>query len=820
MMAFISPFIRLPVLLGFTFCAVMLTGILTVTESNRTTRSTVDNLGISVCLEMDSVIRSQVIAYFVGVETMLHGASMAVLTDLVDPTNASSMRPLLAYLARYKDVDNMKVYYAEVHQVDYEYWNQTGQYRGITYGFYGTSSWTGLSASGPEWYGYQPGLLHTYFVNFTFPELPRTGEGEMQESVDLEPVVFQARSATDIEFQHTFVYNTSVEVPAVYLGVFIPFRKNNRLDFYINVQFSIAASDQFVMLLSSLYPFHAALLEYETGEFMADTNSDQGVFVVEENGVRRLTYRESTDPMIREGGEYVYRNLPSIGDDARHVSRATIAGVECYVSFSVIQVRSITWIMYVVIPSEPIRGEIDRTAWRSVVAIIVLYIMDGTIALMVLVWVSWALRELSQEMGIVSTMELDNIRPPRNLIVYEMLKIQREFYIMIQHLKQYSEYLPKHVLVGKGEEDGENADEDPSEPSVPSREPSSMFPRNEKSIDESLDSYPLPSLTPPQKQHSTNALTRQASVLSSRQTSRKRGITTLHKMMERKTVTVLVLNLRASHLSMETHPRDDFTEMLFRSMTIATEVVAKRKGTTLNVFGDHHVVGFGVVTKCSHQGPASCGTAIEVNRRISKEGDSDYEKKIIFSSGAASGTALCGDVIASGTRTLTALGTVTSDAVQIQEMCKSYGASTLHVVSKEVYHQSSIDYAFKVLDVKWRGGNKDDIALIAELLGPLIGDEVEQEEWMYTLNNDDGALQYYNKYLSSIGTGKIAVGSFEFLRGLEEFNRKYGSNPHVQDLRSDLQRITQKLLQATRVKANDQHRDREVGEDQVQEISC
>eukprot|EP00759_Apiculatamorpha_spiralis_P022388 PhF_6_TR26636/c0_g1_i2/m.38574 len=113
MMAFISPFIRLPVLLGFTFCAVMLTGILTVTESNRTTRSTVDNLGINVCLEMDSVIRSQVIAYFVGVETMLHGASMAVLTDLVDPTNASSMRPLLAYLARYKDVDNMKVYYAE-----------------------------------------------------------------------------------------------------------------------------------------------------------------------------------------------------------------------------------------------------------------------------------------------------------------------------------------------------------------------------------------------------------------------------------------------------------------------------------------------------------------------------------------------------------------------------------------------------------------------------------------------------------------------------------------------------------------------------------
>eukprot|EP00759_Apiculatamorpha_spiralis_P022679 PhF_6_TR26690/c2_g1_i7/m.38896 len=582
--------LRLPVILGITFVSIVLTGVLTNAISKQTADTSIDELGVSVSTEMSTVIQTQISSYFQMLVTTLDSSVMGIPTRLLNPENSTSMRPLLVYLARNLFVDRMQVYYSEVHKVDYTYWESTGQYRAFSYGFYPDF----------EWDGYQPGNLTNYFYDPTFPEVVRLGKRDTVEFTDMEPVVLQARNATGIDFQPTFVYNTTDEIPDVYMGIFIPFRKNNRLDFYVNVLFSIENSDKFVALIKAQYPFHAALMESSTGELIADTNADQPSFTIIDKRVHRYTYLDSTNRFIRAGGIYVKAHMldtPGAYDNTKNtVVRTMIDDEDSYISFTTLHIRSLRWLLFIVIPTEPIRGDMDRLNDRTVVSIIIVYVVVGVVSLFIVVWVSWSLTMLCSDMQVVSTMDLDTIRPPRSLIVYELMQIQNDFYLMISRLKEYRSYLPQHLLTKA--DDDESEDDSDVEVNGNSKNPLTMSRPHSRGTNMSVDSLASSSRQSSIKGDIGNT-TPSSPDLPVAFIKRKHTFT-LRRLLEAKKVTIVALNLRGTHTLMESLTQSEFTQSLFHSMTVAMNVVtsARGKGTSLRIFGDSHIFGYGVVSKC------------------------------------------------------------------------------------------------------------------------------------------------------------------------------------------------------------------------------
>ena len=374
----------LPVVMGCLMGTVIIVAVVTFALQKRVSDKSLDTLGFSLSEQFFHSQRNRVEAYFRSVESLLEGPRMALTIGIASVAKDSylSMRPVLGYLAR-STIEGVNMHFAEAHVVDYEHWDRSGQYRAHSFGI----GLQGSSDSITEWNGTQPGMMVDYALD---ANLTRVNESHPYLSTDFEPVVFQARTTHGFGIQKTFMYNASggeqlKTLRDAFTGIFFTFWEGGRMRYYINVQFSVRNVDGFLSHLPSDYPYSMAIVEMSTGEIVGDSDPNPPYRYTT---VFRLTYQDSPDVHIREGGAHAFRHVKTTGTEFMRMI-GTIGGEECYIGFQAIRVEGLEWLMLgAVIPLRAVRGAVDDINLHITVSIAIVFAVVGITSIAVLVWIS------------------------------------------------------------------------------------------------------------------------------------------------------------------------------------------------------------------------------------------------------------------------------------------------------------------------------------------------------------------------------------------------------------------------------------------------
>eukprot|EP00759_Apiculatamorpha_spiralis_P003705 PhF_6_TR11718/c0_g1_i1/m.19112/K17533/MAP3K19, YSK4; mitogen-activated protein kinase kinase kinase 19 len=451
--------LTIPFLFGLMFFALISVAVITYALQKDISDNTLDKVTFAYAEQVYWTQFQTIQGYFSAMEvlTMVPRITVDANFTSVYPDRYWTFRRVLYYLAKSTEVS---VYFAEAQVVNWEVWNRTGQYLAWSYGFY---------QSGIEWDGVQPGYMAEYHVDETTSNLTRKSFNRDYNFTDLEPVVFLAREVEGIGFQTTFIYNDALEAPDVYTGVFRSVHlPNGKIDYYVNIQFSVLNIDDFLSSLRSDFPFEIMLMEVN-GDIIGDSEESDRPFLVDSGNVRvlRRTYRESTNELLKHGGAYVHDRLSSSKivedttlDNANKTvfrDRLVLAGIDSYIVFGVLPIRNLKWVMFVVMPVEGVRGQVDKVNQRITIVIITLFVMVFLASFALLVWISRALSSLCTDMAKVSDMNLDGVKEEGILHITELKRIQLSFWIMVHMLKEYRNYLPQALL--EGEDTGDMIEE-------------------------------------------------------------------------------------------------------------------------------------------------------------------------------------------------------------------------------------------------------------------------------------------------------------------------------------------------------------------------
>eukprot|EP00759_Apiculatamorpha_spiralis_P040030 PhF_6_TR38704/c0_g1_i3/m.57917 len=184
--------LSVPFIIGVLLSIVVITSTSTFAVQKTTSDGTIDHVTINYATELYHAQVNTIEGYFMSVETLMEVPRVVLSSEYATPTGPGymSIRPMLYNLAYIRNKD-INIYYVEVHVVDYEYWDRTGDYRAHSYGFV---------KDGAEWDGTQPGILTDYNIDNSSVRLNRTFI-KSYNYTDLEPVVFLARQVEGIGLQ-------------------------------------------------------------------------------------------------------------------------------------------------------------------------------------------------------------------------------------------------------------------------------------------------------------------------------------------------------------------------------------------------------------------------------------------------------------------------------------------------------------------------------------------------------------------------------------------------------------------------------------------
>eukprot|EP00759_Apiculatamorpha_spiralis_P051352 PhF_6_TR5196/c0_g1_i1/m.7477 len=260
-----NPFLSLAFIIGMLLAAVVGTSVSTYVIQKLVSDGAIDDISLSYASEIHDAQVSSIRGYLNSIEALMEVPILVEVgkygstSKVMSLNNNSNLRPMLYGLSRPRIV-SVHVYSVECHIVDYEFWNQTGQYRGYSFGF---------DPSGLEWEGYQPGLTTEYSNNVT--SLERTFLRTYNHSSPMEPVMELAQKIEGIGFQRTYIYLDNENLPDVYTGVFYSFFSEGRLSHYINLEFSVRNFDNYLHSLAHKKDIAIALVEFDNGDIIGDS---------------------------------------------------------------------------------------------------------------------------------------------------------------------------------------------------------------------------------------------------------------------------------------------------------------------------------------------------------------------------------------------------------------------------------------------------------------------------------------------------------------------------------------------------------------------
>jgi len=356
--------------------------------------------------------------------------------------------------------------------------DRAGDFRGFTYGMEYRSD---PNLSG-EWEGIQPGRQRHYAIDFTQPTvLPRIYNSPFNSEYDFpenEPVAYLSQKIEGTGFSPTFIYEkVQSEDPEVLSGVFHSFWRNGRLDFYVNLQFSVTNIDNFLQSLKAEYPFSIALLELDSGYIIGDSSPDKPFFLTEGfNGLvnstegtqtwrddrkaSRKTFSQSSDPRLRLGGAYVYGKIGRVQSQDVPFTKdvVQIGDEQCSITYGSLRVKNLNWLLFVVVPTAAARGDVDALNTRITIIISVTFCVVCLMCFLMLLWVSRLMNKLADGMACVARLELDSFDEGSRIRITELKRIQLSFLIMVEMIKEYRKYLPQALM-----EDPESPPEKPPE---------------------------------------------------------------------------------------------------------------------------------------------------------------------------------------------------------------------------------------------------------------------------------------------------------------------------------------------------------------------
>eukprot|EP01065_Artemidia_motanka_P044145 TRINITY_DN6239_c0_g1_i2.p1 TRINITY_DN6239_c0_g1~~TRINITY_DN6239_c0_g1_i2.p1 ORF type:complete len:719 (+),score=234.58 TRINITY_DN6239_c0_g1_i2:1316-3472(+) len=338
------------------------------------------------------------------------------------------------------------------------------------------------------------------------------------------------------------------------------------------------------------------------------------------------------------------------------------------------------------------------------------------------------LLQLEFEMAEVACMHLERIdveRAPHSL--EEVGNMQKSFYIMVNNLIEYRNYMPKSILVEDDEEEDEVMDDDN---------------QSSKGGSNTVRSSQSPNAS---KSDMSQALPRhRSSMMSSKMAGTEKSQSVLlrdqapHKPaglgegLKKKSISVCVLNIQNWHQHMEGASdmgAGSFSAVLLMMLEAVT---APSKGVPETFNGDRLTVSWNAVKACNVHKPKCIDTAYAIQTKLHSKEVEQGKKGIHVSVACVTGDARVGNIGCPGMKKFSLMSPVVTWLYALERAGRRL--SEVFVVDRWMFQETKNNYLYRAAEYAQYTKRNPKPMLIYSLTGAKSASE---DEWMYQLEEGE-----------------------------------------------------------------------------------